>query len=272
MFGQIEMTRKSDGSFVGAAAAIAFIALLIVGVFDSRAAADEIYFKSGYSVTAVVVRETETSLRFKAEMGLTTVSKETIDFIDKAPEEENRSLRKKWREKETRLKEQLETRRNAQRKFRAEQLSKGLVKYEGEWMTSEKRQEALTLQKRAREHRMQFEDEQQERGLVKFEHIWVTPKVEEQLLEIDEAIRELDEELRHQTAMRDSLRKAMLGMPLEEVEGYIKRIKETGESIIENTRKLNRLYSRADDIEAIGVKYETPEEFIGALPPEREFR
>jgi hypothetical protein len=272
MFEPIRMPRKNNNSLVGMAAVGAFIALLLVGVFGSSAPADEIYFKSGYSVTAVIVRETETSLRFKTEMGLSTVSMEKVDFIDKASEEENQSLRKKWREKETRLQEQLEAKREAQRKFVAEQLSKGLVKYEGEWMTPEKRQEILNLQKRAREHRMRFEEEQREKSLVKFGHIWVTRNVEEELLELDEDIQKLDEELRHQTAMRDSLREAMLGIPLEEAENYGRRIEEVGESISENTKKLNKLFRKADDIEAISVRYETPEEFIEALPPEGEFR
>ena len=266
------MARRSDRSFAGSAVAGVFIALLLAGALDSSAAADEIYFKSGYSVTAVVVRETETNIRFKTEMGLSTISMEKIDFVDKAPDEENQSLRKKWREEEVLLEERLEVRRNAQRKFEAEQLSKGLIKYEGEWMTPEKRQEALILQRRTRESLIQFEDEQMQKGLVKFEHIWVTPRIEEELLAMNEAVRELDDELRLLASRRNSLREAMLGVPIEEAEDYSKRIEEVSESIDENSRKLKTLYRRADDIEAIGVKYEPPEEFKGILPAEGEFR
>jgi hypothetical protein len=266
------MSRKSNDSLMGATAVGAFIALLLVGVFDSSAPADEIYFKSGYSITAVVLRETETSLRFRTEMGLSTVSREKIDFIDKASDEENQSLRKKWREKEIRLQEQLEAKREAERRFEAEQLSKGLIEYEGEWMTPKKRQEILTLQKRAREHLMQFEEKQRERGLVRFEHIWITPEMEEELLTINEDIQSLDEELERQTMMRDSLRETMLGIPFEEIENHSKRIEEVAESIDESAKKLNKLFKKVDDIEAVGVIYETPEEFMEALPPEGEFR
>ncbi len=249
----------------------ALAALVIVGACGSRASADEIYFKSGRSITVVVIRDTEKNLRFKTEMGLSTISKEKIDFVDRADSEENRALLKKWRKKELRLQEQLEARREAQKKLEAEQRSKGLVKFEGEWMTPERRQEVINLRRRAGEHQMRFEDEQRAKGLVKFEHIWVTRKIEAELLEMSAAIDRLHEDLKRQAAQVDSLRAAMLVSTLEDAEDYSKRIDKISESIAENNKELGKLYSRADGIEAIGVKYEVPEEFIGALPPEEEF-
>ena len=208
-------------------------------------------------------------------MGLSTISKEKIDFIDKAPDEENQSLRKKWRKEEVVQQERLEAKRSALRKFEAEQLSKGLIKYEGEWMTPEKRQEALTLRRRSRENIMQFEDDQRQKGFVRFEHIWVTPKLGDELLAMGKTIQELDGELRLQSARRDSLRNTMLKIPITDTESYDKRIEEIekiSESINKNSRKLEELYRRADDIEAIAVKYDPPEEFRGILPAEGEFR
>lgn len=272
MSGLSEFSGKSGGAPIGRSlSATVLAALALVGVCGLPASADEIYFRNGYSVTAVVIRDTEKSLRFKTEMGLSTISKEKIDFVDQAASEENRALLKKWREKELRLEEQLEARREAQKKFGEEQRSKGLVKFEDEWMTPERQQEIVNLKRRADEHQMQFEDEQRARGLVKFEHIWVTPKIGDELLEMSTAIDRLNEDLKGQAVQVDSLRAAMLVGTLEDADDYSKRIDKVSESIAENNKKLSKLYDRADDIEAISVKYEVPEEFIRVLPPEGEF-
>lgn len=250
----------------------AVLTMALAGASVSPVKADEIYFKSGYSETAVVIREDKASVRFRTEMGLFTISKEKIDFVDEAAEEENRTLLKTWRDKERRLEEQLEAKREAQRKFEAEQFAKGLIKFEGEWMTPQQRQEALNLRRRARDHRLKFEQEQRERGLVKFQHIWVTPKTEEELLEMEAEIKKLSEELENQNKMVESLRSAMLNInSIEEAEQFSERIEEATESITLNTRKLDRLFKRADEIESLSVQYEAPEEFVGVFPSEEEF-
>ena len=252
--------------------AAAGLALLVAGVLGPPVAADEIYFKSGYSETAVVIRETEGSLRFKTEIGLSTISMERIDFIEKATQEENQALLKKWREKELRLKEELEKRRKAEKEFEDRQIAKGLIKFEGEWMTPEKRKEILDLRKRARRHRRRFEAEQEAKGLVRFHHIWATPELADELSGMEQEIHRMHEELTTQKRTVESLRSAMLAISsINEADQFSERIEEVNESIAENTEKLNKLLKRADEIEAESVTYVTPEEFVDAVESEEEY-
>lgn len=248
------------------------LVLLVMGLSASAAFADEIYFKSGYSETAVIIRKTETKVRFKTEMGLSTISMDKVDFVEKATDEENRTLLKKWREAELLREQQREAKLDAMRKFEIDQIAKGLVKFEAKWITPKRRQKILDLRRRAEEHIVEFEREQRERGLVSFQHIWVTPEAERELLRLEEEIELRSEDLQSQNILVDSLRNAMLGGgSLEEVEKLGKRIEEISESILEDTRKINRLFRKADEIEASSVKYETPEEFIGVLDSEEGF-
>lgn len=242
---------------------------LILFIFASPSFADEIYFTSGYSQTGVVTRETDDSISFRTDMGMSTVSKRKIEFIEKAAPEENRLLLKKWREKNQQRKAEVEARREAERKFEQEQIAKGLLKFEGTWMTPAQKQEILDLRKRALEHRRQFEADQRATGLVQFEHIWVTPELAEELTEMEPDIHRLNDEILDQEELVDSFRSAMLNVAsIEEAENFSKRIEETVESINENLEKLNKLLKRADQIEAMGVTYEMPEEFLDAFATE----
>ena len=251
---------------------VAALVLLFVGSAGPHLLADEIYFNSGYSQTGVVIRETETSVRFKTEMGLVTISPEKIDFIDKASDEENQAMLKMWREKALREEEQLEAKREAERNYEIQQIEKGLVKFEDEWMKPERRQEILSLRKEARAHRKQFENRQIEKGLVKFQHIWVTPVVEEQLLEMEEEIESLVDQIQNDKVTVESFRSAMLNAPsLSEAEEFGKKTEKINEAIEGNSKKLNLLFKKADDIEAVSVKYKIPDKYIDALPPEELF-
>ncbi len=104
--------------FTGAA-----IALLPAAISVSPISADEIYFKSGYSETAVVIREREASVTFKTEMGMSTVSREKIDFIEEATQEENRAFLKQWRKKELEREAAQEASREAKRRFEEDNRS-----------------------------------------------------------------------------------------------------------------------------------------------------
>lgn len=252
--------------------AAAGLALLVAGVLGPPVAADEIYFKSGYSETAVIIRETEDSLRFKTDMGLSTISMGRIDFIEKASQEENRALLKKWREKELRLKETLEKRREAEKQFEDRQIAKGLIKFEEEWMTPEKRKEILDLRKRARRHRRRFETEQEAKGLVRFQHIWVTPEVADELSGMEQEIHRLHEEVATHNRTVETLRSVMLAISsINEADQFSERIEVVNESIAENTEKLNKLLKRADEIEAESVTYVMPEEFVDAVESEETY-
>ena len=247
----------------------AILAIAGTSISPPETGADEIYFKSGYSETGVVMRETDSTVRFKTEMGLVTVSKEKIDFVDKATEEENRAWLRKWRDEELRLEEQLEARREARRKFEAEQLARGLVKFAGTWMTPERRREILDLREKATRHREEFEREQMEKGLVQFQHIWVTPQVDDQLNEMKEEIQQLTDDNENKSRMVDSLRAAMLNVAaIDDLDTFTKRIEEITQSIDNNNRRLSRLFEKADEIEAASVHYEIPAEFEGIFPGE----
>ena len=246
-------------------------AILLSFVFVSAAFADEIYFTSGYSETGVVVRETDNSVRFRTEMGMSTISREKISFIEKAAPEENQRLLKEWREKRERRKAEEEAQKEAERKFEQEQIAKGLLKFEGRWMSPEEKEKLLDKRKRAIEHRRKFEKEQREKGLVQFEHVWVTPELADELNAMAPEVYQLDEEISEIEDLIDSLRSAMLNVAsLEEADELSKRIEETTEQLEEKTRKLDSLLKRADAIQAMSVTYEMPEEFMDAFPPEEE--
>jgi hypothetical protein len=249
----------------------ASLPILLSFLFTAPAFADEIYFTSGYSETAVVVRETDQNVRFRTEMGMSTISKEKISFIEKAAPGENQRLLKEWKEKETKRKAEAEAAEEAERKFEQEQIAKGLVKFEEKWMSPTDKQKLLDTRKRALEHRREFEAAQRAKGLVQFEHIWVTPKLAEELALMEPEVYRLHDEISETEALVDSLRSAMLSVSsLEEAEELSKRIEETSDTINKKTEELNKLLKRADEIQAVSVTYEIPEEFLNALPAEEE--
>jgi hypothetical protein len=264
--------RGIAGSFRWRQLLAAPLALLILCSSAPHLLADEIYFTSGYSQKGVVIRETESYVRFKTELGLVTLSPEKIDFIEKASDEENQAMLKRWREEAARQQEQLDAKREAERKFELQQLEKGLVNFEDNWVTPERRQEILNLRREARAHRIEFQKKQLEKGLSKFEHIWVTPDVEKKLLKLEEEIEALVEQIENDEFLVESLRLTMLNAAdLREAEKIAKKIEESGARIAENQKKLSRLLNKADDIEAVSVKYKIPKKYINVLPPEEVF-
>jgi hypothetical protein len=243
------------------------VAAIFMALHDARA--DDIYFKTGYSERGVVMRETETSIRFKTDMGMITISREKVDFIDKASAEENKTLLRKWRQEELRKEQQLADRREARKKFKADHIAKGHVKFEGEWMTPERRLEILGLRKKAAEHQEQFEQTQRKKGLVRFQHIWVTPSTRDELYEMGAEIRKLSDELENQALLVDSLRSAVAKAPsFDDAEQFTKRISEATDTMAGLSDRLNRLFERADEIEAASIRYEMPERFRKAFPTE----
>jgi hypothetical protein len=253
--------RVSLGIFLGAA-----LALAIAGASRS-VSADEIYFKSGFSRTVVVLKETEDSVTFVTEMGISTIGKEQVDFIEKASDAENQELRKNWRKMELQEKKAQEERQAARQKYEQEQLAKGLIKFEDRWMTPEEKQELLNLRRRAQEHFAQFEAEQQAKGLVKFKHIWVTREHHGELTRMEPEIFDLYYKITSEQKAIEGVREAMAKSPsFEDAEKFSARIKEMQTNIENNTARLGSLLKRADEIEAASVRYDPPAEFKGALP------
>lgn len=241
------------------------VALLLI-LLTSPIRADEIYFKSGYSRTAVVIRNTEDTITFKTEMGISTISHENVDFVEKATDEENQLLLRKWRKKELEVKEAREARRAAQKRFEEAQLAKGLIKFEGIWMVPEEKRRILELRKQADKHRREFEATQRAEGLVQFQGIWVTPEREARLREMEPEIYRLYNEIITERKTIGALRSAMVNVTiLEEAERFSKRIQELDKSIAENSEALDTLLNEADEIAATSVRYKMPEEFLEAF-------
>jgi hypothetical protein len=247
------------------------LTILLLFTLTSAGLSDEVYFTSGYSETGVVIRETDDAVRFRTEMGMSTISREKISFIEKATPEENQLLLKKYREKRDRRKAEAEARKEAERKFEQEQIAKGLIKFEERWISPAEKEKILETRRQALEHRRKFDAEQKAKGLMQFEHIWVTPEHYDELKKMAPDIYQLYDEITENEELIDSLRSAMLNVSsLEEAEEFSKRIEEISEVIDKKTRMLDRLLKRADEIQEMSVTYEMPEEFLDAFPPEEE--
>jgi len=247
------------------------LAILLSFIFTSAAFADEIYFTSGYAETGVIVRETDDNVRFRTEMGMSSVSKEKISFIEKATPEENQLLMKEWRGKRAKRKAEAEAQKEAEHKFEQEQIAKGLLKFEEKWMSPAQKEKLLDTRKRALEHRRKFDAEQKDKGLIQFEHIWVTPELADELKRMEPEIYQLHDEISETEELIESLRSAMLNVSsIEGAEEFSTRIEETSELIDKKTRMLDKLLKRADEIQKMSATYEMPEEFLNAFPPEEE--
>lgn len=249
----------------------AALIVIVQGTLAASVSADEIYFKSGYSRTAVVLSESEDSVTFKTDMGIISVSADQVDFIERASDEENRLLRKKWRKEELEKKEMQEERRAERERFEQEQREKGFVKFEGAWMSPEEKQNILRLREDAREHFRQFEEEQKAKGLVRFKYLWVTKEHQRELNEMEPVIYDLYNQIRSDQKMVEGLRSAMANSgSLGEAEEFSDRIEEMQEKIKQKTERLGELLKRADQIEAVSVRYEMPQKFKDVFPTEEE--
>lgn len=244
------------------------LGLLIQFAVSTDVSADEIYFKSGYSHTGVIIRETENAITIKTEMGMMTVDRDNIDFVEKASKEENQVLLRKWREKEQQLKEAQQAKRAEEKKFEESQLAKGFVKFEDKWLTPEEKARILDLRARAVEHRRQFEAEQQAKGLVRFQYLWVTPERAKELRQMEVEISRLYDDITTRKRMVESLRAAMATTStIEEADKFSQRIENVNKGISEKTEQLGKLLDRADAIEAESVRYVMPEEFREVMTP-----
>lgn len=244
---------------------LSLVLVVLIG-FSSSSRADEIYFKSGYSHTAVIIHETKDSVTFKTNMGLSTVGRDQIDFIEKATPEENQKIQKKWREEQEKLEEARKARREAEQKFEREQIAKGLIKFEGAWMTPEAKAEILDLRNQAREDRRKFEAAQKKKGLVPYQYLWVTPENAQELRTMEPKIYTLYDQITAWKKRIESLQSGITSVgTMEEADKYSKRIEEINNKIADATKELGDLLKRSDEIEAVSVRYVMPERFRKAF-------
>lgn len=100
--------------------------------------------------------------------------------------------RKEEREEKFKIEKQL-TQEEKERLYEAEQRAKGLVKYQGEWMTFEEKEKAYERDQIAKglvryegewiTKEEKFEREQRARGLVKYQGEWMSPQEKEKAYE-----------------------------------------------------------------------------------------
>lgn len=116
---------------------ITFIVICILSLFLKNLFADSIYLKSGNKVTGIIVKETDSSVDIKINIGaVVTFSRNDIERIEKDIDVEHSKIEESW---------ELE---KAQRKVRAESgdmrdeegPKDGLVEYKGEWITPEEKE------------------------------------------------------------------------------------------------------------------------------------
>ena len=108
--------------------------LLIPGVIY----ADIIYLKAGGSVECVIEKETEYEVAVVVNIGKLTYPKTLVSSISKASDEENAKLKERWGSQ----KQRRETEQEEWKKFSDEQEAKGLILYNGRWITKEEYEES----------------------------------------------------------------------------------------------------------------------------------
>ncbi|OGV69431.1 MAG: hypothetical protein A2283_16425 [Lentisphaerae bacterium RIFOXYA12_FULL_48_11] len=102
-------------------------------------------------------------------------------------------------------------------KYESEQIAKNLVKYNGDWMTPEQRNQRIEAEEQAKRQRQaeenariarvqeaerqrlaqaQYEAEQTAKGLVKYNGYWLTPEQRSQRIDAEERRRQAEEQVR----------------------------------------------------------------------------
>ncbi|MCX6338342.1 MAG: hypothetical protein NTX71_00290 [Candidatus Aureabacteria bacterium] len=145
----------------GAGAAIALACGLFVTV---HAWGDTVLLKKGGHITGVISSESETSIAIKSSMGTIVLSRGAIAKIERATAEVNRALESQWEQERS----QEEKKLNEAKRVEEEQRAKGLVKYQGTWITAEK---AYEIEKGVARDKEEWEKsvEQQKRDLQEME-------------------------------------------------------------------------------------------------------
>jgi hypothetical protein len=112
-------------------------ALLIAFVVAACVHADTVYLKKGGRIQGVVTSESEDSVEIKSNLGTIILSRGSILRIEKSPKEENVELESQW-EKE---KVEKEEKAKEEKRFEEEQRAKGMVKYQGTWISADRMRE-----------------------------------------------------------------------------------------------------------------------------------
>lgn len=125
---EARLMRKYAISFVVACAWI----LVVI-----QARADTIYLKNGNQIEGIITRETDEFIYIEMPAGNMSLSKSAIELIQRSSSEAVEKTKVKW-ERERKKKEQEQAEKAS---FEDRQRAKGLVMYNGAWITPEKRAE-----------------------------------------------------------------------------------------------------------------------------------
>ena len=99
-----------------------------------QAGADLVTLANGQLVEGIIIHEMEDQLRVQvAWQGYITLKRDVVTHIERQTAQEHDALLSRWRE-ET---QQAKAKEEAQQQFEAEQRVRHLVKYRGEWITTE---------------------------------------------------------------------------------------------------------------------------------------
>lgn len=113
--------------------------LLVLALCGSAVFADTIHLKNGNKVSGIITKESEDSVEIKINIGaVVAFSKEDIDRVEKESDGERSKIEEDW-EAERAQREEIVA-QEADESFKEEQSEKGLVEYEGEWVTPEEKE------------------------------------------------------------------------------------------------------------------------------------
>ncbi|MFC1667475.1 peptidase MA family metallohydrolase [Candidatus Omnitrophota bacterium] len=116
---------------------IIYITLYILFFFSASVFADTIYLKNGNKVDGIIIKDAKDFVEIKINIGATvTFFREDIEKIDRDIKSEHSKMKSNWEAKKTKK----EIKRTARDAFEEEQTRKGLVEYEGKWITPEKKE------------------------------------------------------------------------------------------------------------------------------------
>lgn len=132
--------------------------LLVVtcGVGATNAGADVIHLTTGRFLDGLIIKETGAEVTVQvANEGYLFLDRASIRAIERSDEETRKRLLAQWRQEAT----EARRREEAQQAFETAQRERGLVKYQGEWITAQEL--ALIKDHQEEEARRQREEEAQ---------------------------------------------------------------------------------------------------------------
>jgi len=116
---------------------LVLIAFFVLTFRASPLFADAVILKNGNKVEGVVTKETETSIEIQINVGAkVTFSKDDVERVERDAGEKNTKLQESWKTEKAKAEVDDITKNT----FEEDQAARGLVKYEGRWITPEEKE------------------------------------------------------------------------------------------------------------------------------------